>query len=349
MAQQPNAKATTVYSWNFAIQHQFGNDWVASATYMGNETIHIWGTKQLNPAVIVPCPGGAAVTTCNTVANTNSRRIAYLANPTQGQYLGPVDVFDDGGTGSYHAMLLAVQKRLSRGIFFSGNYTWSHCIADINAGSWVGSVGGGLNIADNRHYDRGNCQTQTGTGANNSLDRRHLVNLTAVLESPKFKDNAFLRIVASSWKLAPSYRFQSASFVTVSTGVDYALNGSQVERPNQLLGNPLCDNPRPSCWINPAAFSSNAANSAGILLPGTFGNLGRSNVPAPTWFEIDAALTRAFPIRERKILEIRGEAFNLTNSFRSGPVTTGRNSPQFGQILTALDPRILQLAAKFSF
>jgi hypothetical protein len=341
VAQQPDAKATTVYSWNFAIQHQFARDWVASATYLGNQSIHIWGTKQLNPAVVVPCPNGQ-ISSCNTTANTNTRRIAYLANPTDGQYLGPVDVFDDGGTGSYHAMLLAVQKRLARGVSFNANYTWSHCIADINAGSWVGSVGGGLNIADNRRFDRGNCQTQTGTGANNSLDRRHLVNITAVLQSPRFTNNALLRIIASSWTLSNSYRYQSASFVTVSTGVDYALNGSSVERPNQLLANPLCDNPRPTCWINPAAFSS-------TVPAGTFGNLGRSNVPAPTFFEFDTALTRAFPIRENKVFEIRGEAFNLTNSFRSGPVTSARNSTQFGQILSSLDPRIIQLAAKFTF
>jgi hypothetical protein len=48
-------------------------------------------------------------------------------------------------------------------------------------------------------------------------------------------------------------------------------------------------------------------------------------------------------------LEARGEAFNLMNTFRAGPVTPALNSPQFGQILTALDPRILQVAMKFVF
>jgi hypothetical protein len=59
-------------------------------------------------------------------------------------------------------------------------------------------------------------------------------------------------------------------------------------------------------------------------------------------------------------IEFRGEAFNLTNSFRPGVPTTSSsgdgsgdtttvNSPQFGQILTARDPRILQVAGKFVF
>lgn len=48
-------------------------------------------------------------------------------------------------------------------------------------------------------------------------------------------------------------------------------------------------------------------------------------------------------------LEVRGEAFNLTNSYRARPVTTARNDQDFGRILTALDPRIMQVALKLTF
>jgi hypothetical protein len=72
------------------------------------------------------------------------------------------------------------------------------------------------------------------------------------------------------------------------------------------------------------------------------------------------ALSREFPIAERYRFEIRGEAFNITNSFRAGiPLpsnlagASGLNltygTPTFGQITSALDPRIVQLAAKFTF
>jgi hypothetical protein len=82
---------------------------------------------------------------------------------------------------------------------------------------------------------------------------------------------------------------------------------------------------------------------------GTFGNLGRSSVPGPGFFEIDMALSRTFRVGERMRLEVRGEAFNLTNSYRAGPVTTARNNQNFGQILTAQDPRIMQVALKLVF
>jgi len=52
--------------------------------------------------------------------------------------------------------------------------------------------------------------------------------------------------------------------------------------------------------------------------------------------------------------ELRAEAFNLTNSFRAGSPTTGLvvtaiNNQNFGKILSAQDPRIMQLALKFVF
>ena len=133
---------------------------------------------------------------------------------------------------------------------------------------------------------------------------------------------------------------------TVTTGIDFQLSGSNNQRPNPILTNPLCDDPRPSCWINPAAFAQPAL--------GTLGNSGRSSIPGPGFWEIDTALSRIFRVREGRTVELRAEAFNLTNSFRAGSpgmptVTTARNSPQFGQILTAQDPRIMQLAMKFVF
>ena len=345
MAQQPNAKGTTVYSWNFVIQRKLSASTLFTATYLGSHTIHIWGSKQLNPAIIIPgtlgtCPAGV-VTGCNSTGNTNQRRLASILSPADGQYLGPVDSFDDGGTGSYNGLLLSLDHRLSRGFSVQANYTWSHCIADVNAGSYVGSVGNGQNIADNRRFDRGNCQTLTGTNATQATDRHQVLNITGVYLTPKFKNN-LLRIAGYGWKVAGSYRAYSGAFQNVTTGVDYALNGSSVERPNQLLQNPLCANPNPTCWINPAAFSTSVPF-------GTFGNLGRTNVPGPSFAETDINLSRVFPVHERMNVEFRAEAFNLTNSFRAGNPTAARNSPQFGQILTALDPRILQLAAKFSF
>src|SRR5215831_2121404 len=342
-AQQPDAKAPTIYQWNLSVQRQIGKDWLVSATYMGTETAHMWISIPLNPSTLDACPNGV-VTSCNTTGNINQRRLAYRYNQAEGQYLGAVDQIKSDGTASYHGLMLAAQQRLSHGVSINANYTWSHCIGDFPVGSSTFNNNSGLLDLNNRKYDRGNC-TQTTLDGTFALDRRHIGNFSVVLESPKFAGNKVLQMVASNWKLASSYRVAFAALVNVTAGIDVQLTGMSNQRPNQVLQNPLCDDPKPSCWINPAAFQQPA--------PGTLGNTGRNNVPGPGFFQIDSALSRIFRVKERKTLELRAEAFNLTNSFRAGPganlVVKARNSPQFGQILSAQDPRIMQLALKFGF
>ena len=358
VAVQPNMKATTVYSWNLAIQRQLTNTWFVSATYAGTETEHLWVSYQLNPAVIVPntagtplgtCPKGVT-TGCNSTTNTSQRRVISLLNPALGKYFGPVDQFDSSGTASYNALILLAHHTLAKNVSIDANYTWSHCIGDATQASTVGGAQAGLLEPDNRHFDRGNCQTGT-LGGTFGLDRRQIVNLTVVAQSPTFSNRA-LRAAGTGWTLAGSWRASSGGFLTPTYSTDFQLSGTGGQRPNQILADPLCPNPGPSCWINPKAFAQPAY--------GTLGDLGRSNVPGPAFWEIDMSLSRDFRLREHMSFQLRADAFNLTNSYRAGVpsglltfggsgVTTTVNSAQFGQILTAADPRIMQVAAKFVF
>ena len=77
--------------------------------------------------------------------------------------------------------------------------------------------------------------------------------------------------------------------------------------------------------------------------------MGPRNVRGPKSVRIDMGLTRAFQIREKQSVEFRAEAFNVPNLVNLGNPTLILTSPTFGQILSATDPRILQLALKFLF
>jgi hypothetical protein len=60
-------------------------------------------------------------------------------------------------------------------------------------------------------------------------------------------------------------------------------------------------------------------------------------------------LARLVPLTPTQNVELRLEAFNLTNNFiRNNPIQN-LSSPAFGQILAAGDPRILQLGIKYAF
>ena len=359
----PNLKTPETMQWNLVVQRQLGSDWLVSATYVGSESEHLWDSYQMNPAVYIPgnCAAGQynlkVAGPCSSVANYNYRRVFVLNNYPGAvtaagvPMFGYVDSFDSGATSSYNGLLLQVQKRFSKGLSTFANYTWSHCIGDLSIGDSTGNAGQGLANPNNRAYDRSNCQSNE-IGGTFSADRRQIFNLNIVYQTPKFS-NVWATRLLSDWKFAEIYHYTSAYWISAYLSTDIALNGDTAnERPVQVLADPLCANPSPSCWINPKAFTTPAA--------GTLSATGRNNIPGPSFFGWDSALSREFPVREGYCLEFRVEAFNLSNSFRAGVsipslaaggsgVNTTFGTPTFGQITSAQDPRILQVAAKFTF
>jgi len=312
-------KPTYLEQWNVSLQRQVGANWLLSATYMGNRTVHLWVSTQSNPAIYGP---GA------TLGNTDARRLLNLQNPAQGSNYTGFFQLDDGGVGSYNGMLLAVQRRMSGGVTLLANYTWSHCLSNP-VDSVLGTTANYMNPA-NRAADYGNCVPS---------DRRHLVNLSAVGQSPKFQER-WLAMLAGNWQVSAIVSAQSGSFINVSTGVDNALTGQSNQRPN-LIGNAIPANQNVGQWLVGSAFQSPSA--------GTYGNLGINAFPGPGILQFDMGISRLFPIRERRKLELRGEAFNVLNRLNANNPTATLNSSTFGRILTAADPRILQVALKLVF
>src|SRR5205823_6544829 len=183
-------------SWNLSLQRQISTDWLVSASYIGTQATHIWSQNALNPAISFPggpCTIQAVVyNPCSTTGNTNQRRRLSLERPQDGQLIGPLSIIDDGATQSYNGLLLGVQRRATRGLTVGGNYTLSHCIGDY---ADLTSQGPDANetytIPNNRKADRGNC----------NADRRQLLNMTAVAETPAFGGRT-VRAVASGWRLS---------------------------------------------------------------------------------------------------------------------------------------------------
>jgi Carboxypeptidase regulatory-like domain/TonB dependent receptor-like, beta-barrel len=342
-----HAKPTIVNQWNLSLQRQIGTDWLVTANYVGSATNHLFTGNEQNPAIFLglgPCTiNNVQYSVCSTTANSNQRRRLYLQNPSQGQFYGSIGLKDDGGTGSYNGLYLSVQKRLSSGFSVLANHTWSHCISDLFLQN-VGASAGSTNYPDNRRAERSNCVP---------FDQRHVFNLSAVVQTPKFS-NRGLRLIAGDWQLSPIMKIKSGQFITVTGGVDYALNGAPQatsQRPNQVLANVFAAEKTVDHWLNPAAFAAPA--------PGTYGNMGANNIAGPGMFQLDLAITRTFPVGEGKTLQFRGEAFNLPNHMNpSNPVSTLNSTGSFGKIqsdisgtsgLSAGDQRILQFALKYMF
>jgi hypothetical protein len=326
-----------VGQWNLSVQRQIGSDWLVSASYLGNATRHLWTTRPINAPVFLglgPCTlNGVQYPTCSTTGNINQRRRLYLENPVTGQYFAQVHKIDTGGTASYNGLLLSVQRRVSRGITVSGNYTWSHCITDIwQEAAQSPNLDAGWGDPNNRRYDRGNCVTS-------ATDRRQVFTFSSVAQAPQFAARA-LRMAASGWRLSPLVKILSGDYLSVTTSQDRALNGMASQRMNQVLANPY-GNKTVSNYLNPAAFTLPAL--------GTLGNSGKSSIAGPKTWQFDLALSRTFKIRESQTMEFRAEAFNVTNSLRMNDPITNFNSGAFGQVTSSMDPRIMQFALKYLF
>ena len=66
-------------------------------------------------------------------------------------------------------------------------------------------------------------------------------------------------------------------------------------------------------------------------------------------WQVDVALSRNFRFKEAQRVEVRTEAFNLTNSFRMDNLDSNSTSNTFGQVTSARDPRIMKFALKYFF
>ena len=339
-----NVKNTYVEQWNLTLQKQMGPSWLLKASYLGNNTIHLWTDQEWNPAVYVPgscTPGQYGLTAaglCSTVSNTQARRLLTQLNPSQGPYYGQLEYLDYGGTASYNGLILSAEHRLSNHFSMLANYTYAHCIGDPQSTELSGPI---YTNPANRRFDRGNCT---------AVDVRHNFNLTAVLQSPRYRSRG-LQLIAGDWQLAPIMGFHTGSFFTIATGVDNALTGIGAQRPNQLVADPYCANRSYACWLNGKAFVAPAA--------GTLGNLGANSLTGPNYFDVDLSLSRRFPIKEKQSFEIRAESFNIQNRVNflnpSNPGLVGNasgsalNSSNFGKILSDVSPRIMQFAVKYAF
>jgi len=342
-----DVKVTYLEQWNLSIQRQIGKDWLASATYLGNNTIHLWTDRELNPAVYIPgtCAAGQyglkAAGPCSTTTNISARKTLTLANPVQGPIFNSLELLDDGGTASYNALLVSLQHRLANNFTALANYTWSHCIADLATTELSGPM---YTNPNDRRFDRGGCP---------GTDLRHVFNLSVVAQSPKFSQH-LVDAVAGHWQIGVISNFRSGINFNATTGVDNALTGvaTTAQRPNLVLASPYCADKGPgTCWLNGAAFAAPAT--------GTFGNLGINSLVGPRYFDIDLSVSRAFQLREHIKLEVRGEAFNIQNRVNYntpgvaqsvlGTAPVALNSTSFGKLLADVSPRIIQLAAKIYF
>jgi hypothetical protein len=222
-------------------------------------------------------------------------------------------------------MLLSAQRRMRGNLSVLTNWTLSRCMSDPATTEITGPT---IVDPNNPDLDYAYC----------SSDRRHVINVSLVTQTPEYS-NSTMRVLFSNWQFAPLVRWQSGNRSTITTGVDNALTGMGGQRAVQILDDPYGDG-TPDNYLNRAAFTSPAT--------GTYSDLAPFSVVNPSRLTNDLAVTRTFDVGGAG-LQFRWEIFNVINHVNYNAPVTALNSANFGKILGAADPRIMQFALKLDF
>src|SRR5207249_5138624 len=260
---------------------------------------------------------------------------ANLARPFPG--FATVTYGETSTNSNYNSLQVNLRMENYKGLTLQTAYTWSHSI-DIGSNTGSGDFAGLTNAYD-LAFDRGNSQ----------YDRRHILTINYDYELPFFRSypSRLVQGTLGGWEFSGITTFQRGLPLTVTYSAgDNAGVGGATTRPD-LVGDPNNGPKTVDQWFNTAAF----------VAPGplSFGSAGRSIVFGPGRNNWNLSLFKTFAgipfptSPEGARIEFRVETFNTFNHTQLHNIGTTLGAGQFGQATSAYDPRVVQLALKFSF
>ncbi len=349
---QPNAKTPTVQEWRFTVERQLDRDTVLRMAYVGSFGYHGFLSLDPNtiPAQICASAGGCkAGGTPGTLTSTVPQGTQYIPVTTRpNPYLGAGFFWYTEGNSSYNALQLDVSRRLTRGLEFRANYTWSKNL-DMNS-ALTGAQG---NNQAQMILDRNDLSRDWGPSALNATNQG---SISWIYSLPFGRGGRWLTDGGLSDKLIGGWQFDGITTLlsgfpfTPQIGSNRSGDGDtrNPDRPsvNAAFTGPVVTG-NPNQWFNPAAF----------VLPafGTYGNLGRGTYTGPGLAEMDLSLVKGIAATERVRLQFRAEFFNILNHTNLGTpnaivFSSGAVSPSAGLITTtATTSRQIQFGLKLMF
>ncbi len=328
--------------WNFTVQRTIGNDWNIELSYLGSKNTRL-GLPDANinqlPAQDLNLGPALLTRVANPyfgqIPTSSSLGAATLA---QQQLLRPYPRFtnvalfrNNVGNSSYHAAAIKLEKRLSRGLTVTGAYTFSKLIDDASSvfsqTIFTGPVLNNTGAADafNRHLERDL----------SSGDIPKVFALGWVYDIPKLWK-------VSGWQIAGLVRVQAGDMVAVTQATNNNSSlGYAVQRPNRVGDPNQFDTRTVAQYFRTAAFAA--------VPQFVIGNSSRNPVRGPGLQNADLMLGKIFRLTERFRLELRAEAFNVSNTPPLNDPNGSFGSAAFGSITSAGNPRDFEFVAKFKF
>ena len=285
---QYNTPTPGIFQYNLAMQNALGSNMVFELAYVGSHGRNLNYPTNLN-----------AVTT-----NRSSNDTQYRPYPNY--QAGGITGSSNNGISNYNSLQASIRRRLSHGLSFDANYTWSHFLDSIDSGGWG-------NRSGNANYQVSNAPALNYSASN--FDIRNSFKNRLVYQLPFGKGRQFMNKswildeALGGWQVSTTNIFQSGNPFSVFSGGDtYQHDGSQF--PN-YTGAPLyVTGKNHTVWLNPAAFS--------LVANGQFGNVRRNSLYGPGVELVNISVGKTFDIHESVKLNIRADAANAFNHANFG-------------------------------
>ena len=340
----PNITTPPTLNYALGVSQQFAKNIVAGVTYTGSYSWNQLTSTDFNRSA------GDLIRNKGTLARLNPSfgGIIYAGN------------FEEA---NYNSVIFSLEQHV-KSLDYQASYTWSHAL------------------------DHGVCDTRQvfNNGADCPADQ-HLIG-TGYYGSSSFDIPSNFKFTGSYLLPSPAERFlkpvlggwQVTGLAVVQSGVPFSAFNYNAYDPSCLAAN--ASNPIQCGDYNADGFNQDLPNVAtskhggnfsrkqyiaGIFAkdsqgrttdftaptPGTEGNEARNTFRNPSLFDMDASVLKNTSLPwfsgEKSNVQLRVDSFNVLNRTNLQPVDYNLGSTTFGQSTSTLQPRIIQLGARFEF
>jgi hypothetical protein len=331
-----------------SIERQFGAGTMLEVSYVGTQAHHLLTLIEANPGDPSLClslsqvsevaPGSA---TCGPFgeSGTYTRANGQVVNGTRSRFssaFGSVSWQKTIGN-SHDNALEASLRHQGRVLEYNIAYTWSQ---SIDQGSSLSDPVDPVDAAASRGLSAFDLTQNFVANYRYRLPVERA--LRAIGEPPQW--------LARGWQLSGLTRITTGFPVTLINNNDTSLLGTQPNGVNNNGVDQLNFTPGP-LQLNANSGHGNAFDTSLFSVPalGNFGNSRRRFFHGPGSNDTDLALEKSTSLPEGRALEFRIEAFNLYNHsqfFGASAVQGNIGSANFGQIVSAAPPRLMQVSAR---
>ena len=266
--------------------------------------------------------------------------------------------FGNKSYSNYNALLTSLHKRMSHGLQFDLNYTYSHSIDNsstiANNVEGTGATGGyGGFLCD--AIQLRSCR------ANSDFDMTHLISVDGLYELPLGRGHllghdasGWLNQVIGGWQVAFLNQWHTGfAFTTVSEAFPVSFNanspavfvGKQSDIKVRVHNDPTSG--QIQLFADPTAAVNAFTGPIGLQGP------TRNNLRGPRFSNTNLSLNKHFTLHENYGLEFRAEAYNAFNQVNFalpiGSVADINNQSTFGVINSDAGARVMQFSLRLDF